>query len=49
MSYEQYGQVSDFASAASLANGVYVEIKGTQGSNGVFVASKVDIKNHSSD
>ena len=69
VSYEQYGQVSDFASvasfklngltvdasaarfehtnAASLANGVYVEIKGTQGSNGVFVATKVDIKNHS--
>lgn len=33
-------------SAASLANGVYVEIKGIQGSNGVFVATKVDIKNN---
>jgi len=35
-----------------LTNGVYVEIKVTQGSNGsngVLIASKVDIKNHSSD
>lgn len=37
----------EHANAASLANGVYVEVKGTQGSNGVFVATKVDIKNHS--
>jgi hypothetical protein len=39
----------EHANAASLANGVYVEIKGTQGNNGVFIATKVDIKNHSND
>lgn len=37
----------EHSNAASLANGVYVEIKGIQGSNGVFVATKVDIKNNS--
>lgn len=71
VSYEQYGQVSGFVSAASftlngltvdasqarfehgsaanLGNGVYVEIKGAQNSSGVFVATKVEIKNGSHD
>lgn len=31
-------------SAASLANGIYLEIKGAQNSSGVFVATKVEIK-----
>lgn len=30
----------------SLANGIYVGVKGTQNSSGVFVASKVEIKTH---
>ena len=29
---------------AGLANGVYVEIKGTQNASGIFVASKIEIK-----
>lgn len=66
ISYEQYGVISGFvsaasfrlngldvdasrarfehSSAASLANGIYVEIKGTQNSSGVFIASKIEIK-----
>jgi len=32
------------SAATSLANGVYVEVTGTQDSNGVFVASKLEIK-----
>ncbi|MGV8893650.1 MAG: DUF5666 domain-containing protein [Burkholderiaceae bacterium] len=66
VSYEQYGAISGFVSAASfklnglqvdasqarfehssaanLANGIYVEIKGAQNGSGVFVASKVEIK-----
>ena len=67
MSYEQFGQMSNFVSlsnftlnglkvdastavfehgslTASLANGVYLEVQGTLDSNGVFVASKVEIK-----
>jgi len=70
MSYEQFGQVSNFVSssdftlnglkvdaskavfehgsaATGLANGVYLEVQGTQDSNGVFVASKVEIKTRS--
>lgn len=70
MSYEQFGQMSNFVSAseftlnglkvdaskavfehgsvtASLANGVYLEVQGTLDSNGVFVASKVEIKTRS--
>ncbi len=34
----------EHSSAASLANGIYVEIKGAQNSSGVFIASKVEIK-----
>jgi cytoskeletal protein CcmA (bactofilin family) len=68
-SYEQYGQVANFVSAASfkvnglqvdasqarfehgnaLANGSYVEIKGSLNASGVFIASKVDIKNSVND
>ena len=66
-SFEQYGQISgwvsaasfrlnglqvdasgarfEHGSAASLGNGVYVEIKGAQNASGVFVASKVEVKN----
>lgn len=71
VSYEQSGQISSFASAASfvlngltvdasrasfehgsaasLANGVNVEIKGAQDKTGVFVATKVDIKSGNHD
>jgi len=37
----------EHSSATGLSDGVYVEIKGIQGNSGVFVASKVDIKNQS--
>ena len=39
----------EHGSAASIGNGVYLEVKGSQNSSGVFVASKSEIKNGSHD
>ena len=38
-----------YGNAASISNGVYLEVKGTQHRRGVFVASTVEIKNVSHD
>lgn len=39
----------EHGSAASIGNGAYLEVKGSQNSSGVFVASKAKIKNGSLD